>query len=140
MTFQQHTTYEQSVRLKELGMDQRLDADGLYFDEQPPRQVWRGIEFDDDEQRVRAFSRQELEDFLMERYDLSIQHTPGACRCSYGFGPSRADLELYTKDDGVRDGSDPRFRYPVWPQKSERDPFPAIFAAVIWTLEQEQSA
>lgn len=154
MKFQKHTTLEQSLRLKELGMPQlrtyKLSPkkkETRVVDDMPEGtnyyEKWaRGWEFctvrycddcsgpitSDPDWIVRAFTRQELEDFLMERYVVRLITT-------------EAGGELMPVADGILTLISKSNRARVWWDAfgGILDPFSVLFRAVVWTLEQQKT-
>lgn len=153
MTMQAFTTYDQSLRLKELGLPQDLNYDehggdvgtsvfywGLVDEEKSEReggvQVREGLApflaryvpqviGSDQAMLCRALSRQEIEDYLMERYAVRINQMANSLLEDDSFA---CDVWLKVPGDDNREI--------VAGKCNGRDPFPALYDALVWSLEQ----
>lgn len=123
MTFQQHTTYEQSLKLKELGMEQSIMGKCYIVSEAPCRNLSL---FDHSGSMTlgcaRAFTRQELEDYLMERHELIVM--------SWKDGDSTAYLDPQVSNGCIEDSL-------AFAHGETR--FDAVLKATMWMLEQERN-
>lgn len=113
MTFQQTTTYEQALELERRGFYRVA-----------------GLRARSEDRVIQYVTRQQLEDFLMERYVVDWYQ-------SIFEGQHAWYVHLFPRD--VRE-------YPVTGDSElylghavGDDPFPAIFDAVVWSLEQEKA-
>lgn len=139
MKFISHTDYQQSLKLKELGMEQLLSGldfdsgynrDALWFEPQEESQTVHALVNYDTIKTppvagvVRALTRQEIEDYLMARHDLRVWSN----RAVDG-QKEYSGVDFWKHDFGCLKG---------FPSKTT-DPFPALYDALVWSLEQERT-
>lgn len=124
MTFQKTTTYEQSLKLKEAGAQTSIGF-GDRFYEYDHRHPYRwDVECDgrvNPSHCVRAFTRQELEDWLMGRGEVVLWSLNGS---------SMVYLDPVISCGAIEE-SRASFNHDT------NDPFPAIFDAVVFSLQEQ---
>lgn len=132
MTFQSHTTYEQSVRLRELGLEQPEDRSTSQFYETrhdgwhfygPSEQRHCSVSYTGN--RVRALTRQEIEDILMKQYGLV---TIGVA-WETDTEPATVSVRLFIPNNADR-----------FFTSESSDPFTSLYDALIWHLERQRKA
>lgn len=115
--FQQYTTYEQSLELRGLGAVQEFDPEGQPF-------------WDAGGDVVRAFTFQEMFFELAQHYGIRFGVKPHSVDPNFAeVIPEPVFFGLLPKEPS----GTPQWHYTT---SDTRDPFPAVYAAFKWHLQQ----